>query len=78
MKRYKDTKSGREIEGHDAEAVVLALGNGSPFTADKPVQQYMGDVARRVRATSGATVPTDDADQFLAGLCAAGYLTKLA
>lgn len=67
------TNDGDKFTAQTAMDVIGYL-QSTGWTEAKDTQGYMEEMAKRVKAQSGATVATDSPENFVAGLVAAGMI----
>lgn len=76
--RYRTLNGDILLTGKTAADIVTALRQSSGWTANQTDERFMHDYADRVRLASEfqTTVPTDNAENFVAALVQYGDLLK--
>ncbi len=75
---YKD-HNGEAIQGASPEELIMNLKNGSRFGSEQELQEYMDEMAGRVKEYRGlsAAPRTDSCENFMNDLEACGYWRRV-
>lgn len=71
------TNNGEVIEGASPTELVTALRDGSRFSSDETLENYMRGFAYRQKTWSGIDVRWDNVDDFIADLTSSGYWVRV-
>ena len=71
------TNNGEAIEGASPLELVKALRDGSRFSSDEPINDYMKGFAYRQKTYSGIDVRCNSVEEFVEDLASSGYWKRV-